>query len=230
VTLFVHGFLGSTDDWDPVLDRVSGRAVPIPRAASLEEAADALVPAKPCLIVGYSLGGRLAMLAAARNPGAFTGVVAISADPGHAGDNRAALDAGRANRLEQGGLSAFLEAWYEAELWTPLRAHPSFPAMLRRRNRGAIDDALWALRKYSAGLQPDLWECLPQDLTVVVGGEDPKYLAIGQRMGARGIPLHILPAVGHAIPVEAPEALATIVRDCCERTSLASTAEVRRQV
>ncbi|MCS5617960.1 MAG: alpha/beta hydrolase-fold protein, partial [Pirellulales bacterium] len=108
MTIFVHGFLGSVDDWAPVLDEVPGRAVPIPRAASIEAAADALVPADPCVIVGYSLGGRLAMLAATRNPGAFTAVIAVSADPGRAGKDRTTLDAARADQIEQRGLRDFV--------------------------------------------------------------------------------------------------------------------------
>lgn len=212
MTLFVHGFLGSPDDWGPVLAEVSGRAIPIPRAPSIEEAADALVPATPCLIVGYSLGGRLAMLAAARNPAAFTGVIAVSADPGNAGHDRTVLDAQRADHIERAGLEAFVEPWYQGALWANLRSHPSFPQMLERRLSASPEAAMWALRTYSSGLQPDLWDCLPQDLTVVVGQQDPKYLAIGRRMAARGCPLHIVPTAGHAIPTEAPGALAGIVR------------------
>jgi 2-succinyl-6-hydroxy-2,4-cyclohexadiene-1-carboxylate synthase len=212
VTLFVHGFLGSVDDWAATLTKVSGRAIPIPRSSSIEEAADALVPTTPCLIVGYSLGGRLAMLAAARNPGAFTGVIAVSADPGNAGADRTALDAQRADHIEESGLGAFVDGWYQAELWASLRSHRAFDPMVERRRSTSPEDAAWALRTYSAGLQPDLWDSLPKDLTVVVGEKDPKYLALGRRMAACGIPLHIVPGVGHAIPTEAPAVLAGIVR------------------
>jgi pimeloyl-ACP methyl ester carboxylesterase len=216
VTLFVHGFLGSVDDWAPVLSIISGRAVSIPRAESIEAAADALVPDEPCVIVGYSLGGRLAMLAATRNPGAFTAVIAVSADPGRAGKGRAAMDAARADRIEQGDLRDFVDTWYEAELWSPLRLHPGFPAMLERRYQAPSEAAVLALRRYSTGLQPDLWDHLPENLTAVVGEKDPKYLALGHQMAARGVPLHVLRGAGHAIPVEAPEELASIVRHCTE--------------
>lgn len=216
MTIFVHGFLGSVDDWAPLLSIVSGRAVPIPMAESIEAAADALVPDEPCVIVGYSLGGRLAMLAAARNPGAFTGVIAVSADPGRAGDTRTALDAERADEVERVGLRGFVDAWYMAELWSPLRAHPGFPAMLERRYQSLSEAAVLALRTYSTGLQPDLWDRLPENLTAVVGEKDPKYLALGHRMAALGVPLHVLRGAGHAIPVEDPGALANIVRDFTE--------------
>jgi pimeloyl-ACP methyl ester carboxylesterase len=225
VTLFVHGFLGSLGDWAHTLTEVSGRAIPIPRVGSIEEAADALVPTTPCLIVGYSLGGRLAMLASARNPGAFTGVIAVSADPGNAGDERTALDAQRADHIEGSGLGVFVDAWYQSELWASLRSHRAFAPMVERRRSASPEDAIWALRTYSSGLQPDLWDSLPKDLTVVVGEEDPKYLAIGRQMAARGIPLHIVPTVGHAIPTEAPAVLAGIVRSVSLEASIGGQPE-----
>jgi len=212
VILFVHGFLGSVDDWAPLIAKVGGRAVPIPQAPSIEEAADALVPELPCTVVGYSLGGRMAMLAASRNPGAFTQVITLSAHPGCADDSRLQLDRSRADRLEQLGLADFVDEWYRADLWEPLREHPGFAAMLQRRRVGSQANAVHALRTFSPGLQPDLWGNLPPRLTAIVGGRDPKYLAIGRRLERKGVPLHVLPKAGHALLIEAAEPLAEIIK------------------
>ena len=49
--------------------------------------------------------------------------------------------------------------------------------------------------------------------TIVVGGEDAKFVALGERL-AQAIPdaeLVIVPGAGHGLPREAPDALAAVL-------------------
>jgi pimeloyl-ACP methyl ester carboxylesterase len=55
---------------------------------------------------------------------------------------------------------------------------------------------------------PSLWERLgelPMPVSAVVGERDPKFRAIAERMG---FPVEVVPGAGHALPLEAPAAVA----------------------
>ncbi|HEV2785448.1 MAG TPA: alpha/beta fold hydrolase, partial [Solirubrobacteraceae bacterium] len=67
------------------------------------------------------------------------------------------------------------------------------------------------------GVMAPLWERLGQlrDLPVAVlaGERDPKYVGIGERL-ARTLPrgtLRVVPGAGHALPLEAPNAVAAAI-------------------
>lgn len=97
--IFLHGFLGSPEDCPPSLLTL-GPAVgpdwtqtllsggePAKGFYPLEGLADALATecgAGPHLLIGYSMGGRIAMHMLTRHPGLFFRAVIISASPGFA--------------------------------------------------------------------------------------------------------------------------------------------------
>jgi pimeloyl-ACP methyl ester carboxylesterase/O-succinylbenzoate synthase len=114
------------------------------------------------LLVGYSLGGRVALQAladmansssssssssgngasAAADAPWAAGFALLSASPGIRAEDqrrqRAARDDELADTLELGGLPAFVDAWYEGPLWAPLRRHGAF-ARVKARRRGDGD-------------------------------------------------------------------------------------------
>lgn len=96
----LHGFLGAKEDWLPYMHAlasvgVSCSAVDLPGhggstsvAISVEAAADALASLivqrglSGCLLVGYSMGARLAMAVATRHPGLCGKLMLVSGTPG----------------------------------------------------------------------------------------------------------------------------------------------------
>ncbi|CAI5481758.1 unnamed protein product [Closterium sp. Yama58-4] len=128
---------------------------PSPPALSFEEAASALAsllarlletPAAQqqqqqqqgkVVLVGYSMGARLALYLALRYPHLVSAAVVISGSPGireaAARASRAESDDSLAAVLTAGGLEQYVHSWYQQPLWASLRAHPCFQPMLARR-------------------------------------------------------------------------------------------------
>ena len=68
------------------------------------------------------------------------------------------------------------------------------------------------LRGMGTGAMEPLWErlrTLTMPATVLAGAEDPKFVALGERLAA-ALPdgeLVVVPGAGHGLPREAPEAV-----------------------
>ncbi len=219
--LCLHGFLGGPDDWAPLARALgpgfgvtawtlpghgAGPAVPFRRA--VDEIAEFLhsLPV-PAHVVGYSMGGRLALAAALRRRVPTASVVAISASPGLptavARTTRARADDRRADVLERDGLAAFVRTWYAQPLFASLLRRPALAARLRGlRSRGESGTRAAALRALSVGRQPSLWPRLADlgsPVLFVAGADDAKYgrlLARAARLCPRGRLLTV-PDAGH---------------------------------
>ena len=229
VTL-VHGFLGSPADWAEVLallePGISCDCVPLTDlgCASVDEAASMLAARlgrHPCdLLVGYSMGGRIALELAATQPGLAPRLVLLGAGPGIDDPaeraRRAAEDDARAAEILRGGLDAFVDGWYRLPIFAPFAAHPSFSAARLRRARGEAD--FWA--RCVAGCSPargtprwDALAALAPRTTFVAGALDERYAAFGARAKALApaMRVEIVAGAGHVLPLEAPGACARII-------------------
>jgi len=198
--VFLHGFLGAADDWLPVMaalqaagrrcvaidlpahgdSGVSGTGQPLPPDAySAEAVVEALAQLLkqlcpvPCDLVGYSLGGRLALQLATRHPHLVARCAVVGASPGlrdsTAAAQRAAADDALAATLLRLGRRGFVEHWYGQPMWASLRQHPRFPAVKARRQQGRSDEQeedaavaalAAALSGLSVGRQPSVWDDL----------------------------------------------------------------------
>ena len=241
--LFLHGFLGTGSDWGRVL-AAWPRAWPRPArvltpdlpghgrtlldaaatpsyaawVAWLDAYLDAAGVQGPVVLVGYSMGGRLALAWAARHPARVRGVALLAAHPGlvdrDARARRAALDEHRAQTLLRHGLDAFLQIWYAQPLFA-LHQRPRARAALVAARRGQDPRAMAAvLVGMSPGRQPPLWDALHHLAPRVVyaaGRWDVKYTALAQRL-ARSRPalprVAIFARAGHMLPYDVPRAVA----------------------
>ena len=191
-----------------------------PKTYTIEGAARAVVGVldeiglERAAIVGYSMGGRLALYLALRHPERCTGLFMESASPGlknaQERSTRRAADEEKARRLETGDFEAFLEDWYEQPLFAPLARKEE---VLRRtvETRRANDPAELAcsLRGMGTGVQPSLWEGLAglRVPTLAVAGElDEKFVGLSRLMSSinPNTRTTVVPGVGHNVHVEAP--------------------------
>jgi 2-succinyl-6-hydroxy-2,4-cyclohexadiene-1-carboxylate synthase len=239
--LLLHGFTQTGRGWDEVIRHLDGeryRALapdirghgraatrrPIDFDACVQDAVD--VMPGPCALAGYSQGGRLALHVALAHPDLVTRLVLVSATAG--------ID-DAAERARRRDADAHLAAWLEtdgrrmAEVADRWGAQPLFAtqssevAAKARADRLANDPAhlAAALRGIGTGVMAPLWDRLgelPMPVLVLAGERDEKYVALGRRLTAT-IPagrLQIVAGAGHALPLEAPEAVAAAIESAAE--------------
>ncbi len=217
--IFLHGFLGCPEDWTEV------------KAGLSEEFETAAHGTDRCGIIGYSMGGRLALQLLLRHPERFWGGVIISASPGLRTDEERVLrrehDENLAKQLEDNGLDAFLAEWYEQPLFASFKRAPGFSEALARRKQGPLSNYARQLRELGLGMQPSLWEELQSisvPLQFVCGELDHKFAGLAAQMHAQcpSSELVVLPRCGHVVHIEDPSALVRVMLPFlleCWRTS-----------
>jgi 2-succinyl-6-hydroxy-2,4-cyclohexadiene-1-carboxylate synthase len=239
--LCLHGFLGSRKDFAPIFDQLSteflclsvdlpghGKTQIVEQASGyeMEEIAQGLIQLirkldlAPCYLVGYSMGGRLALYLACCFPQYFSGVLLESASPGLATEferaERQKKDEVLAVNLEVGVWPNFVRQWYNQPLFSTLKSHPCFETLLQSRYNNCPFELARALRGMGTGAQPSLWEALPRlklPLTLVVGTLDFKFVAINQVMKDCCPSAQLVTApTGHVVHFEAPDLFGEILR------------------
>lgn len=239
--VFLHGFLGTPATWDATRAQLGAHRgtapwLPwhgpdpwLPRGpASFDSVVDELVArvagegVVPSWLVGYSLGGRLALGMLARHPGRFAGAVVVGAHPGlldaHERAARAAEDDARAEALLRDGLPAFVDAWERLPLFATQAALPGEAWARQRAARLAhrAESLAESLRVLGLGRMPPRWDALGalrERTTVVVGGRDEKFLALAERLAAAvGAEVERVEGAGHNVALEAPAAMARSIR------------------
>jgi 2-succinyl-6-hydroxy-2,4-cyclohexadiene-1-carboxylate synthase len=231
--VLLHGFTQTGRSWQAIAHALAGRYRPatpdLPGHGDFAErrpasftACDAYLRAladRPVTLVGYSMGGRVALHAAISLGERVRRLVLIGASPGlaDAGERvaRAADDAALADRIEAIGIDAFVAEWGAQPLFDGIpRGVTDFIDGDRRRNTAAGLAA--ALRGLGTGVMPPLWDRLGElamPVELVVGERDAKFRAIAERMGER-IPdarVHVVPGAGHVAHLEAPDTLVELL-------------------
>lgn len=210
--IFLHGFLGCREDWlecAQVLSDSHYLVMPdLPGCGknthrTLEERLDfdlistelAAFVKKHDLgeynLLGYSMGGRIALHATLHN---FVTPKALIIESGSAGiedknerSKRVSVDTQRAQDIEAGGLEKFLRSWYQAELFGNIASRPEeFQPLLKLRlDSNSEQWAAKVIRDLSPGSMPSLWKELHklQVPTLVIAGErDSAYQKVCQRI------------------------------------------------
>lgn len=190
----------------------------------IDDAFERSVEKSPRHLIGYSMGGRLALHYAVRFPGRLSRLVLESASPGLDGvaerAERRAADEALASRLESEGIEDFVDRWEAMPLFESQSTLPEEARARVRAGRLANDprSLAQALRTLGTGTLPSLWDQLPQletEVLVLVGERDSKFVEIGERMVAR-IPrgrLTVVPGVGHTVHLEAHDRWCADVTD-----------------
>lgn len=249
--LFLHGFMGSSDDWRDVVTVVGDRGFCIapdlpghgasrklaPESYTIEGSARAVVrtldeqEVERPVIIGYSMGGRLALYLALRFPERCAGLLLESASPGLESERyrvaRRAADEEKAQRLESGDFGAFLRDWYHQPLFESLARHEGLVgrtiAVRRRNDPGELARSL---RGMGTGSQPSLWgelERLAVPALAVAGGLDETYARVSSRMAeiSPRMKSTVVPGAGHTVHAETPGVYASLLLDFMEALSLA---------
>ncbi|WP_417761794.1 2-succinyl-6-hydroxy-2,4-cyclohexadiene-1-carboxylate synthase [Shewanella sp.] len=155
-------------------------------------------------LLGYSLGGRIALHVAARYTAQLLSLQLESCHPGlnteQERQQRAANDVQWQHRLQQQSMRQFLTAWYQQAVFAELTPAQR-EALIAQREQQNISALLAMYAGTSLALQARLWQ-LPQQLTCPVhyyyGSQDAKFGAIAsQWQAAAPVTLHPVANVGH---------------------------------
>lgn len=241
--LMLHGFTGSRENWGELRELLSQRFTTIaldlpghgrtespsaPERYRMERCAEDIAAILDGLefdtadLMGYSMGGRLALYIALNTQSRFRSLILESASPGlQATDGREARktsDEALANEIERAGIEAFVNHWEALPLFNSQRRLDE--AVLRKLREGRLKNnpvgLANSLRGMGTGVQPSLWEHLPElklPSLLLAGELDTKFTGIAQQMHTLtpGSQLKIIPDAGHTMHLEKPDMLAAAV-------------------
>jgi 2-succinyl-6-hydroxy-2,4-cyclohexadiene-1-carboxylate synthase len=173
-------------------------------------------------LIGYSMGGRLALYFALKYPQLTQKLVLEGASPGLSApaerQARAALDDDRADQLRRYGIEPFVAQWYRAGLFASLAARPDLlartTARRQKNNAGWVAHVISAL---SPGRQPDLWPRLGDvaaPALLLAGELDTKFSNLSHQMAQRMPHAQAarVPDAGHNVHFEQPAAFTALVQ------------------
>ncbi len=244
--IFFHGFMGNGRTWETIAQPLSDHFYVI--APDLPFHGKSLVPEEkltshsltfervaerifhwleenftiPMAVVGYSMGGRLALYLAAHHSHLFSRLVLESASPGILTEKerrkRRESDRELAQQLLSSDFEAFLNSWYQAPMWGRLIANPRYPSLIEMRKDNNPRQLAQALTVLGTGSQPSVWQDLPeiqQPILLLAGEYDARYIHIMDTM-RRQLPnaaFQVVADCGHNIHFEQPEIFIKLVRN-----------------
>jgi len=237
--VFLHGFMGHSGDWKAIIERLAstycclavhlpghGKSLDLPKEEdyTLDGAARGVAQimkknqAIPAPVVGYSMGGRVALYLALHYSPCCSRLVVESATAGLKGDKdrakRRERDQQQAQALRQGSFEDFLRTWYGQPLFETLAAAPDkLEEVLTQRRLNDPEELAKALEGMGVGSQDSLWEQLPRLTTptlLIAGEKDSKYVAILRAMAKRlpSATIEIIAGAGHNVHLENARAAA----------------------
>ncbi|MEO7099937.1 MAG: alpha/beta fold hydrolase [Luteolibacter sp.] len=160
-------------------------------------------------LLGYSMGGRMALHALLEEAHPWQAAVIVSANPGLENEreqaNRRAIDAEWATRALTGNWQQFLDAWNAQPILgnAAIRDPQASGRLMQRRREVARSFVDWSL-----GAQESLWDRL-REISIpvlwIAGENDAKFLALAERAVSLMPNAHLAtaPGVGHRVPWEA---------------------------
>jgi 2-succinyl-6-hydroxy-2,4-cyclohexadiene-1-carboxylate synthase len=175
-------------------------------------------------LLGYSMGGRIALCAAFS--GRFRALILESASPGVADSQerweRRAADEALAQRIERDGVPAFVSYWESQPLFASQNSLSTDQRALvhEQRLRNHPDGLANSLRGAGVGTQPALHRKLPDlrlPVLLIAGALDSKYSRIAQDM-ASCLPdakVEMVDHAGHTVHLEQPEVFDRLVLQFC---------------
>ncbi len=233
--VFFHGFLGDGQDWAPIVAQFPNRqcwAVDLPGHGHtpivatdsfdgiLQTILSDLATIGPKVdVVGYSMGGRLALQIADVAPQQVGRLIIESASPGidSPAERRARglFDKLVIQKLQCLPPEQFVDWWCAFPMFGNLQDHPNYPTLRSNRAGFNANQVELAYQILGATARPSLWPRIAQlGVTAYITGQhDVKYKQIAQQLQANcpQIPVHILPKLAHNCHFESPTEFGTLL-------------------
>lgn len=241
--VLLHGFSGGSADWSQLVPffarfyrvitvdmlghgetdsptdamRYAVKHVRRDLTAIIEDTCD-----QPAHLLGYSMGGRMALTLALHHGPLIRSLILESASPGLAVEedrvDRKESDEDLADRIEQLGVAAFVREWEALPLWASQRRLDAETLQRQQETRLMSNPVGLAnsLRGYGTGVQASNWEqlyTLTMPVLLLTGEHDTKFTATAREMVTQ-IPYathELIAGAGHNTHLENPRQFAAQV-------------------
>ncbi len=227
--VLIPGFMQPADAWQAVADRLPQRYPSVMlghREHTYEGRLGEIAGVgRGAVLCGYSLGGRLALHAALRDPAAYASLVTVGVSAGieapAARAARAEADAKLASWMETQPIDVIVDIWERQ----PLFADQSDALVeAQRPGRLAQDprDLALILRTAGQGALEPQWErlhTLSLPVLALAGMLDKRYAQSARRM-AGAVPdgrAAVIEHAGHAVHLQRPDEVATLLVDFLDK-------------
>ena len=225
---FVHGFTQTHRSWiEPANGIINSTHILIDApnhgdsqdtSLNLHQTATELANiAHDSVLVGYSMGARMALHAIIAYPDSFMGAILVGATPGmsdpHDRTERIAADEELAMSLERDGTKVFLESWTTQPLFQFSHFDDS---EIQDRLRNSPRALASSLRLCGTGQQQPLWDRLAEitiPILLVTGEFDVKFTETAHKMHSlmSNSQIAVIKSAGHCAHTDQPEAFAEVV-------------------
>ena len=212
----LHGFLGEPADFSALKvpeadliapDYISTTKEPKAWAKDFNQEIERKFPKEEKVLLGYSMGGRMALEAVRENPNLWSGLVLISANPGIEDQEKAARlanDQAWAKRFLEQDFQSVVAEWNRQAVFTGSKNEPL-------RSENYLTKSQWAqcLEEWSVANQNSFQKFMLQTQIPVLylsGEFDEKYQQIGRGLEDSNPALvhKVIPNSGHRIIFDNP--------------------------
>ncbi len=186
--------------------------------------------AKGSILIGYSMGGRLALQFACRYPERLAGLVLIGATPGirHPLERtkRQQWDRRQAEHIRDMGVEQFYQQWQQLPIIATQQRIDLAIQMKMKVNRltQSIEGLVNSMTHFGTGTMSDCWEALPSlnmPILLMVGEEDAKYRGIANQMIDRlpegTVDCVVISGAGHCVHLEQISESADVFKQWLQR-------------
>lgn len=180
-------------------------------------------------ILGYSMGGRLAISFSCMYPHLVSSLILESTTAGIKDKvervARKISDEQLAKRIESYGIEEFVDYWENIPLFHSTKKLPVEKLTYIRNQRllNSKQGLINSLLMMGTGSQPSYWEEIKTftfPVLIIVGEEDTKFCFIAKKLQSniKNATIKLINDVGHMIHVEKPQIFGTIIEEFLNKT------------
>ena len=226
--VFLHGFLGCKEDWRGIISQLEGSyhclSFDLPahgKSAFTLEIDDSIVSSiqelsvqRPVLI-GYSMGGRIALSLCDKHPKFFSGLVALSAHTGLKNNKQKELRVRSEQEwihlLLHSSSENFLQKWYEQSVFSSLMHKPHLYDALIQKRRVSNPEELALILQSSSLAKQKVFRKFFIPSYFLCGEEDGKYAELYSTL-PKTIKMDAISNCGHVLHLENPSICAEKIK------------------
>ena len=241
--LFLHGFTGCAEDWFPVFEQIPdkynclaldiiGHGKSDAPGSSMHYSIDSIMSQikyvkdhltqNKIFLLGYSMGGRIALTYASMYPEDVKGLILEASSAGIKNDEerqkRYEEDLKLAEFIEIHTMEEFIEMWHDQEIFNTQRrfSNDKLKKIKKKKASGSKTGYANILKGFSTGKMPpvhDKLKKIPLKVLLITGDLDTKFTGINARLAKRFFKAKhkIVRNSGHNTHLEEPKRFIEIV-------------------